>query len=94
MIQYRHNMIKITSISGFANVKGGYYQNCKDVYFIRALGKNDSSLLELKNLHNTLCTNTKERKLFYTYITQLPILSSIEESNYYSHCYTKWIQSD
>lgn len=94
IIQYRHNMIKITSISGFANVKGGYYQNCKDVYFIRALGKNDSSLLELKNLHNTLCTNTKERKLFYTYIIQLPILSSIEESNYYSHCYTRWIQSD
>ena len=36
--EVRHNVITISSITAFADVKGGIHDFCKDVYFIRALG--------------------------------------------------------
>lgn len=38
-LKYRHNVMNISSIETFANVKGGYSNNTRDVYFVRGLGE-------------------------------------------------------
>ena len=38
-VNYRHNILNITSIDDFLQVKGGCNSNIRDVYFIRAVGE-------------------------------------------------------
>ena len=38
-IIYRHNVMDITSLDTFFRVRGGFNNNIRDVYFVRALGE-------------------------------------------------------
>ena len=49
-ISYRYNIIKIQNLDTFFNVRGGFRNGVRDVYFIRALGgKADTGADILKN---------------------------------------------
>jgi len=93
IIQYRYNRVKIDSFSTFANIKGGYHQNCKDVYFVRALGINDQYSKQINDLDELLENRRIENQLYYKRIQKLPALTSAEEITYYSSCYEFWISS-
>ena len=47
-LNYRYNILSIDSIEAFVNIKGGYNNGIRDVYFIRAVGEpqNIQSLIE------------------------------------------------
>ena len=47
-LNYRYNILSIDSIEAFVNIKGGYNNCIRDVYFIRAVGEpqNIQSLIE------------------------------------------------
>lgn len=34
----RCNVMNISSVDGFCNIRGGFSNGCKDVYFVRAVG--------------------------------------------------------
>ena len=41
-IEKRYNVMGLASIEAFAGVKGGMNGNCKDVYFLRVTGANQT----------------------------------------------------
>lgn len=41
-IEKRYNVMGLASIEAFAGIKGGMNGNCKDVYFIRVTGANQT----------------------------------------------------
>ena len=93
-IRYRHNAIKVNSFSAFANIKGGYNQTYRDVYFVRVLGTDDTLPNEILKLDEQLDSRMMEGTLFYKRIQKLPNLSSVEEANDYALFYSKWIEGN
>lgn len=93
-IKYRHNVMDIHSITTFARIKGGYNNGCRDVYFIRLLGGNESLKNEVIYVDNMLSQEMISNKLLYRRITKLPLCLQDKESSYYIQCYDNWITSD
>ena len=91
ILRFRHNVMNVTSLSSFANLKGSISQDCKEVYFIRAVGVNQTLLSDVVRLDEVLGTQMQEGKVFYKRIDSLPKLSSMDDANYYSNCYMKWL---
>lgn len=93
-INYRHNVMNIESVTKFARIKGGYNNGCRDVYFIRLLGGNESLKNEVIYVDNMLSGEMISNKLLYRRITKLPLYLQDNESHYYIQCYDNWIVSD
>ncbi len=93
-INYRHNVMNIESVTTFARIKGGYNNGCRDVYFIRLLGGNESLKNEVVYVDNMLSEEMVSNKLLYRRITKLPFCLQDNESSYYIQCYDNWIASD
>lgn len=91
ILRFRHNVMNVSSLSSFANLKGSFSQDCKEVYFIRAVGVNQTLLSDVVRLDEVLGTQMQEGKVFYKRIDSLPKLSSIDDADYYSNCYVKWL---
>lgn len=86
----RHNVMNITSLSAFTNIIGGLNGNCKDVYFIRALGGNGAYTKEIETMDRLLSERMFSGFGRYNRIEALPPLDSPEEIGYYSNCYAEW----
>lgn len=84
----------IQSVTTFARIKGGYNNGCRDVYFIRLLGGNESLKNEVIYVDNILSEEMISNKLLYRRITKLPLYLQENESSYYIQCYDNWIVSD
>ncbi len=93
LLRFRHNAMNISAISTFENIKGGINNNCRDVYFVRALGTNAAYAEEVKKLDNALSVQRRNHKGYYDRIKALPRLQSVEDSAFYSDCYQKWQDS-
>ena len=39
ILKKRYNVMEVTSVAGFAHIKGGMNGSCKDVYFLRVVGR-------------------------------------------------------
>ena len=56
-LKTRYNVMNIPSLDAFAKMKGGINHGCKDVYFIRAVGVNQTLAVELEKMDRTLSEN-------------------------------------
>lgn len=92
MIRYRHNIMHADSVSAFAGLKGGCHQNCRDVYFVRALGGNSDLFTDVQQMDQKLGTSMQEGRLLYKRIRQLPPVADATQAGYYAGCYDNWIR--
>lgn len=92
-IKYRHNVMNISSVKSFAQIKGGFNNGCKDVYFVRALGGNNSILKDIEDMDKSLSALALNGKGFYKRVNALPNISLSNDTTYYSECYDKWIKN-
>ncbi len=88
-IRFRHNMIKMNAIATFANLKGGYNQGCRDVYFVRALGMNGQTVNEIHTMDKKMEQAASEGKLFYCRVRGLSYPTT-EEAAFYAGHYSDW----
>lgn len=93
IIRYRHNVLNISSFASFAGIRGGVNQNCKDVYFVRALAHGDDYTYAINQMEEALQKASSEGNLFYKRIGKLPQLRDAQEIQYYSSCYVKWTEN-
>jgi len=74
----RCNIMNISSVEGFCNIRGGFSNGCKDVYFFRVIGAGANDVLKADRL-------LSEGRP-YNRVTALPRLVSADDANYYSNC--------
>lgn len=89
-VNYRYNTMEITSLRTFAQVKGGYTSQGKDVCFIRMQGAHANLQEELRNVEDVLRADVKHNRIGYQRLDKLAILSNREEIDYYAVCYDTW----
>lgn len=89
----RYNVMDIPSLTAFANIKGGMNGNCKDVYFIRAIGGKPSCAADLEAVDRMLTQRMAAGQCKYARVEGLPRLAGVEEAAYYSAWYEEWIAS-
>lgn len=92
-LKIRYNVMDIPSLDAFAKIKGGINHGCKDVYFIRAVGVNQTLAAELEKMDRMLSENMLAGRGRYHRVDHLPSLVSAEEIARYSACYENWIKS-
>ena len=93
LIRFRHNVMDVQTISTFENIKGGINNNCKDVYFARAVGTNASYEKDIRKLDETLLCRMNDGKGYYHRLSGLPRLQKTEDTSFYSGCYSGWMDS-
>lgn len=86
----RLNIMKTTSISSFANVKGGFNHNLKDVYFIRCIGYNSQYIEDIETMDNMLRKNEGNGLGKYIRFNAMPKLKDFNLIEFYSHSYQDW----
>lgn len=93
IIRYMHNAMSINSIEAFGNIRGGLSQNCRTVYFVRALGINAGYKEDILKLDRTMLQGMREGRTAYKRINALAAVSSAQETDYYAGCFQKWSDS-
>ena len=91
--EVRHNVITISSITAFADVKGGIHDFCKDVYFIRALGTCSSLAEDVRRLEDGLWRKPKGSFAAYKRVRELPKMPLPDEVNACLESYQQWKDS-
>lgn len=92
-ITYRHNMLTIQSLDTFLNVKGGYHNGFRDVYFIRALGESSDLQAIIDEMDRKMNAEMEANRLIYRRITKLPQITEREDIKFYSEAYSDWKQT-
>lgn len=87
----RHNVMKVTSINSFIQIKGGMNNGCKDVLFVRGLGVDKDTVKNIDMLDNVLGLESSGGKLFYNRVTTLPKMQLPEDISYYTGKYDEWL---
>lgn len=90
-LKYRHNVMNISSIETFANVKGGCSNNTRDVYFVRGLGEPQNINAILEKVDRQMELEMSQNRIKYKRLSKLPQLRNIDEANYYSSSYDQLI---
>ena len=83
----------IFSISAFENIRGGINKDCKDVYFVRALGRNDKIESQVAQMDQTLGASMQTGRCCYRRISSLPAMTLAGDADYYQNSYNGWRQS-
>lgn len=89
-ITYRHNTMTVQSIDTFLNIKGGYHNGLRDVYFIRALGELPNMKAVVEDIDRKMDLAAESNRLFYRRISSFPKLVQREDIAFYSKTYTSW----
>ncbi len=92
-MKIRHNVTDVSSISAFANSRGGFSGDCKEVCFIRAAGMNAGYADEIAGMDRLLSGQAAQGQVKYRRLGALPVLAASEDVNYYSGCYENWLGS-
>ncbi len=83
-------MSDVFSINEFANIRGTFGGDYKDVCFIRMLGMNSTYTDEIRQMDSLLSEQASKGQMRYQRLNELPRLVSSEDVNYYSGCYDNW----
>lgn len=89
----RYHVMELSSVEAFMNVKGGFHQGCKDVYFLRITGINAAMPKEIQRMDQTLTERMNQGQGFYSRFSSLPRLASMEDAEFYAGCYENWMNS-
>lgn len=90
----RYNIMAINTIASFAGIRGGMSEHCKDVYFIRGIGCNDSYLDDILNMDQMLCTRETQGMGSYLRLEELPKHCLPDETDRYMGIYDGWKGED
>ncbi len=91
--KFRHNVMSISDLHSFQGIKGGINQDCKDVYFVRAIGVNAAYLSDIQKLDDALSNSMNAGSGYYNRLTALPRMQNVEDTNFYTECYTDWVDA-
>lgn len=89
-VLYRHNIMNINSIDTFLSVKGGFNNNMRDVYFVRAIGECAGYADKIAAADRRMGIEEANKRLRYIRIKKLPPLSGINDTAAYSGIYDEW----
>lgn len=82
-LKYRHNVMNVNSIDTFLNIKGGFYQGRRDVYFVRALGSGRDITQHILSADERMGCRMQSGELFYVRMGELPALTRQEDVLFY-----------
>lgn len=92
-ITYRHNVMRINSIESFLNIKSGFHDSRRDVYFVRGIGEPANFMNIISEADKKMGIEMDRNHLQYIRMKKLPQISSAEDVAYYSECYDVWALS-
>lgn len=92
-IEKRYNVIGIASIEAFAGIKGGINGNCKDVYFVRMTGVNQSFLKDIAYMDETQTGRMLLGQGIYNRVGAFPKSLSGDMTDRYMKCYRSWLDT-
>lgn len=89
----RLNAMRLSSVSAFTNIKGGYNNGTKDVYFLRLIGFHSENdyLDDIGRMDGELAKRQMEKLGGYVRISKLPTLMLVEDAEYYKGQYDNWL---
>lgn len=91
-VTYRHNVMDIESIDTFFSIRGGYHNNIRDVYFIRALGECAHYSEKIHEIDRRMGIEIAKGRLAYIRIGTLSGLIQDHQIRTYSAMYDEWKQ--
>ncbi len=89
ILSLRYNVMNISSVDGFCNIRGGFNKGCKDVYFVRIVGIENSLAEKIAKMDSCLSASNT----FYNRVSELPKLASADDVAYYNNCLKDWKNS-
>lgn len=89
----RLNVMTISSMSTFANIKGGLNKGCRDVYFYRFVGVNDKYVESIRDMDRVMCGRSQEGRVCYKRMRELPRVGMEHEMAVYIRIYKEWVDS-
>ena len=92
-MKYRHNVMNISSIDTFLNIRGAVNNNQRDVYFVRSLGENASVIGNISNIDNKMDELMHQDKLAYIRINKLLMMADRQDMDYYAGLYNAWMDN-
>lgn len=90
IVKIRRNPMKIASVRTFADITGRIDGRERDVYFVRALGVDETFAQDIQKIDQTLTERMRQGKLLYKRIHELPRLPDTEHIPYYIAGYQNW----
>ena len=92
-MRFRHNVMSVTAIDTFESIKGGINRQCKDVYFVRAVGTSPTYINDIRKMDDTLDGCSQSGRGYYRRLGSLPKLQNTEDTAFYAERYAKWTES-
>lgn len=89
-ISYRYNVMNVNCIDAFLNVKGGFFNNVRDVYFVKMIGETKNLAELIDETDKRMTSEMLKNRLKYMRVNELPRLSDSTDINKYSRLYTMW----
>lgn len=89
----RLNVMTVSSMSTFANIKGGFRKGCKDVYFYRLLGISGNYVRQIREMDEMLNARMQAGAVSYKRIRELPKVGVGDEMAVYIRIYKEWLES-
>lgn len=92
-IEKRYNVMGLASIEAFAGIKGGINGNCKDVYFVRVIGVNETFLKDIASMDETQTGRMLLGQGIYNRVGAFPKSISADMTDRYMKCYQSWLDT-
>lgn len=92
-IEKRYNVMGLASIEAFAGVKGGMNGNCKDVYFLRVTGANQTFSRDVVYMDETQTDRMLRGQGIYNRVGSFPKNIGAEMAARYMGCYQNWMNT-
>lgn len=92
-IEKRYNVIGLASIEAFAGIKGGMNGNCKDVYFVRATGANQTFSRDVECMDETQTGRMLSGQGIYNRVGAFPKNIDADAAALYMKCYQNWLNT-
>ena len=86
----RYHVMPVSSMENFAGIRGGFYRDCKDVYFIRAVGATSSLPGDIEKMDCMLTGRMLAGECRYDRVSRFPALFPAEEMSRYTKSYEEW----
>lgn len=91
MLTFRHNTMNISSINSFVYIRGGARADCKDVYFVRAVGADASFADAVRQMDQVLSAGSD--KSIYRRVSGLSATLRSDDTSFYVQCCNQWNSS-